>query len=230
MKENQNILKTSGIETSIRSLYNYCKENNINPNPKKNTISDEEAKKLIDTNKSVRQNLEILKEKNLNISKDRISRLLNEKKANCPSCENIDSILQDNCPSCANIDSILQDNCPSCANIDSIYEDKLNIEKRNCPSCANIDSIYEKELTFNNCPSCANIDSIYEDNKDKLKNDSEIPQKKKISKREELNELKNKLTLDGITKDFLGIHNYTKDIEVRMISSNNQDRFESMFI
>ena len=230
VKENQNILKTSGIETSIRSLYNYCKENNINPNPKKNTISDEEAKKLIDTNKSVRQNLEILKEKNLNISKDRISRLLNEKKANCPSCENIDSILQDNCPSCANIDSILQDNCPSCANIDSIYEDKLNIEKRNCPSCANIDSIYEKELTFNNCPSCANIDSIYEDNKDKLKNDSEIPQKKKISKREELNELKNKLTLDGITKDFLGIHNYTKDIEVRMISSNNQDRFESMFI
>ena len=140
---------------------------------------------------------------------------------------------KDNCPSCANIDSILQANCPSCANIDSIYEDKLNIEKRNCPSCANIDSIYEKEQTNNNCPSCANIDSIYEDKKEIkniIKNDSEIPQKKKISKQEELKELKNKLTLDGITTDFLGIHNYTKDIDVRMISSNNQDSFESMFI
>jgi hypothetical protein len=165
VKENQNILETSGIETSIRSLYNYCKENNINPNPKKNTISDEEAKKLIDTKKSVRQNLEIFKEKNLNISKDRISRLLNEKK----------------------------EDCPSCANIDSIYEDKKEI-------------------------------------KDVIKNDSEITQKKKRSKQEELNELKNKLTLDGITTDFLGIHNYTKDIDVRMTSINNQDSFESMFI
>ena len=71
---------------------------------------------------------------------------------------------------------------------------------------------------------------IKDKEKDIIKNDSEITQKKKISKQEELNELKNKLTLEGITKDFLGIHNYTKDIDVRMISSNNQDSFESMFI
>ena len=71
---------------------------------------------------------------------------------------------------------------------------------------------------------------IKDNDKEFIKNDSEITQKKKRSKQEELNELKNKLTLDGITTDFLGIHNYTKDIDVRMISSNNQDSFESMFI
>ena len=71
---------------------------------------------------------------------------------------------------------------------------------------------------------------IKDNDKEFIKNDSEIPQKKNRSKQEELNELKNKLTLDGITTDFLGIHNYTKDIDVRMISSNNQDSFESMFI
>ena len=82
------------------------------------------------------------------------------------------------------------------------------------------------------CPSCANIDSIYEGKKEKefIKNDSEIPQKKKRSKQEELNELKRSLTIDGITKDFLGIHNYTKGIDVRMTSINNHDSFESMFI
>ena len=88
-------------------------------------------------------------------------------------------------------------------------------------------------LIKEDCPYCANIDSIYEDKKeikDIIKNESEIPHKKKISKQEELNELKNKLTLEGITTDFLGIHNYTKDIDVRMININNQNSFESMFI
>ena len=117
-------------------------------------------------------------------------------------------------------------------------EMKFNIEttdfkqkKDNCRSCANIDSLLQGKKE--DCPSCANIDSIYEDKKeikDIIKNDSEIPQKKNRSKQEELNELKNKLTLDGITKDFLGLHNYTKDIDVRMINRNNQDSFESMFI
>ena len=71
---------------------------------------------------------------------------------------------------------------------------------------------------------------IKDNDKEFIKNDSEIYQKKKRSKQEELNELKRSLTLEGITTDFLGIHNYTKDIDVRMISSNNQDSFESMFI
>ena len=88
-------------------------------------------------------------------------------------------------------------------------------------------------LIKEDCPSCANIDSIYEDKKeikDIIKNESEIPQQQNRSKQEELNEFKNKLTLDGITTDFLGIHNYTKDIDVRMTSINNQNSFESMFI
>ena len=71
---------------------------------------------------------------------------------------------------------------------------------------------------------------IKDKEKEFIKNDSEITQKKKISKQEELNELKRSLTLDGITKDYLGIHNYTKDIEVRMASINNQNSFESMLI
>ena len=75
------------------------------------------------------------------------------------------------------------------------------------------------------CPSCANIDSIYEDKKEFIKNDSEIPQNKNRSKQEELNELKRSLTLDGITTDYLGIHNYTKGIDVRITSINNQDSF-----
>ena len=88
-------------------------------------------------------------------------------------------------------------------------------------------------LIKEDCPSCANIDSIYEDKKELnyvIKNDSEIPQKKKRSKQEELNELKRSLTLEGITTDYLGIHNYTKDIDVRMASINNQDSFESILI
>ena len=72
--------------------------------------------------------------------------------------------------------------------------------------------------------------NIKDKEKEFIKNDSEIPQKKKRSKQEELNELKRSLTLDGITKDYLGIHNYTKGIDVRMTSINNQDSFESMFI
>ena len=72
--------------------------------------------------------------------------------------------------------------------------------------------------------------NIKDKEKEFIKNDSEIPQKKKRSKQEELNELKRSLTLDGITTDYLGIHNYTKGIDVRMTSINNQDNFESMFI
>ena len=77
-----------------------------------------------------------------------------------------------------------------------------------------------------------NTNYLVEEKKERdiIKNDSEITQKKKRSKQEELNELKRSLTLDGITKDYLGIHNYTKDIDVRMINRNNQDSFESMFI
>ena len=78
--------------------------------------------------------------------------------------------------------------------------------------------------------SSAKENYIKDKEKEFIKNDSEIPQKKKRSKQEELNELKRSLTLDGITKDYLGIHNYTKDIDVRMINRNNQDSFESMFI
>ena len=78
--------------------------------------------------------------------------------------------------------------------------------------------------------SSAKENDIKDKEKEFIKVDYKIPQQQNRSKQEELNELKNKLTLDGITTDFLGIHNYTKDIDVRMISSNNQDSFESMFI
>ena len=78
--------------------------------------------------------------------------------------------------------------------------------------------------------SSAKENDIKDKEKEIIKVDFVIPQQQKRSKQEELNELKSKLTLDGITTDFLGMHNYTKDIDVRMISSNNQDSFESMFI
>ncbi len=113
---------------------------------------------------------------------------------------------------------------------------KINLEKKQNitdSSSSKENDIKEKEMLYKDCPSCANIDSIYEDKKELnyvIKNDSEIPQKKKRSKQEELNELKRSLTLDGITTDYLGIHNYTKDIDVRMTSNSNHDSFESIFI
>lgn len=78
--------------------------------------------------------------------------------------------------------------------------------------------------------SSAKENDIKDKEKEIIKVDYKITQQQNRSKQEELNELKNKLTLDGITTDFLGIHNYTKDIDVRMTSINNQNNFESMFI
>jgi hypothetical protein len=78
IKENYEILVSEGFNISIRTLYNYYKVNKLNTAPGK--LTDDDIAQLIDLNMSIRKIQEYLKTQNISISKDRISRIIKNKK------------------------------------------------------------------------------------------------------------------------------------------------------
>lgn len=193
---------------------------------------------LYDKTKTILQNCIIIKEKTTLDLKERTLKRMKKELGMTNSKENIKNKKVPNSKEKCYFLEECQIQRKNVKNEDSILNNnELNIRVPNSKEnvknqeSAKLHSIvYSSSCVVDKEKKNEETNDIKDKEKEFIKVDSEIPQKKKISKREELNELKNKLTLDGITKDFLGIHNYTKDIEVRMISSNNQDRFESMFI
>lgn len=63
-------------------MYEYCKENNINTNPNKVVISDDEILSLIDLTLSANKNLQLLKDSDIKLDKRRLLKLYKYKKEN----------------------------------------------------------------------------------------------------------------------------------------------------
>ena len=76
VKENLEILKAKGIKVKKTTLYEFCKENGIETNPELE-LKRKKILELYDSSLSQRKNLEILKEKGIDVSKGELYRLLN---------------------------------------------------------------------------------------------------------------------------------------------------------
>ncbi len=82
IKDNLLVIKECLFEIGKSTLYEFCKQNNIKTKGKKNSLTDDELLPLIDTRLTVRQNLAILKDSDISIGNNRLSRLLKLKKNN----------------------------------------------------------------------------------------------------------------------------------------------------
>ena len=79
LANNLDAINNNGYKIGKDALYSYCKDRGIKTNTK---LSDEELMEILDINLSVRKNLEILKDSDIKISKDRVSKILNVLKDN----------------------------------------------------------------------------------------------------------------------------------------------------
>lgn len=261
-KENLEYINENIFPIKARTLRDICKYYNITLS-EKIILTDEEALEFIDVNMSERQLLQMFKDNNISIGRERIRKLKKQKESGLPlQIPREDTglplqITKEEWTSDANSDimgSLVgvgyinkedkekednneikdkdKDKEDMNTDIDEKYRWMLEVTDR-----IEHDDVIQKYRKINlekkqniTDSSSAKENDIKDKEKEFIKVDYKIPQQQKRSKQEELNELKHILTLDGITTDFLGIHNYTKDIDVRMVSSNNQDSFESMFI
>ena len=73
IQDNLAVLKKNGVEVCEKTLYNYCKDRGIVLK-----LTDEDLRKLIDPNLSVRKNLENIKGQGYKVSKDRIQKIINQ--------------------------------------------------------------------------------------------------------------------------------------------------------
>ena len=87
VKENQAKIEAELFPICERTLYYYCKSRKIDTTLSR--LSDDDIKDLLDETLSIRKNVCNLKDKGIKISKDRVSRLLNELKEVCKEKDTI---------------------------------------------------------------------------------------------------------------------------------------------
>ena len=81
VKENLSLLKENNINVSERTLYRFCKENGINTKGEKENI-DSQMMEEYNFSLSIRENLEILKNKGYKISRGKLANLVKEYNSN----------------------------------------------------------------------------------------------------------------------------------------------------
>ena len=79
VKENLKIAKGRDIKVSRDTLYRYCEDRNIHPNPN-NSYSEALVLSLYDETLSLRKNVEVMKKNGIKIGKDKLDRIIKERK------------------------------------------------------------------------------------------------------------------------------------------------------
>ena len=99
VKENLKIAKGNNVKVSMDTLYRYCEERNIHPNPD-NSYSEAFVLSLYDETLSLRKNVEIMKNNGIKIGKDKLDGIVKKERERqqhtIVECEKTDNLHMDN--------------------------------------------------------------------------------------------------------------------------------------